>query len=256
METSQILYIVLAVIFGIIFGKLDTVFTGKLKKGREEKKEQVLQQEIERLTQALEQAKKQAREEASAPQPEKKSALRIVQSESGEWAVEIDGVPAHPDTLDSRQRTRLINLLGYVRPLIESKPRPSAAPQPVPQQDAQPAPSPAARPAASLSTSESKLPPSPLRANLVSGFRNMMEPKAKSEPVPGLLSIVALIDEILQKKIAGTSLGSRQVRLEEGALGEVIVNIGASRYTGIDSVPEPEIRAVIQEAIEEFNRTR
>jgi len=253
---NPILYIVIALIAGVILGKLDTVFTGKLKKSREEKKEQVLQQEIERLAQALEQVKKQAREQAIVPQPEKKSALRIAQSESGEWVVEIDGVPARPDTLDSQQRARLINLLGYVRPLIEAKPKPSGAPpspQPPPRQGAQPAPAPAAPPSTS---SSSNLPPAPLRANLVSGFRSMMEPKAKSEPAPGLLSIVALIDEILQKKISGTPLGSRQIRLEESALGEVIVNIGASRYKGIDSVPAPEIRAVIQEAIDEFNKSR
>jgi hypothetical protein len=84
----------------------------------------------------------------------------------------------------------------------------------------------------------------------------MMEPKAKSEPAPGLLSIVAMIDEILQKKIAGTPLGLRQIHLEEGALGEVIINIGASRYTDFENVPDAEIRAVIQASIDEFNNSR
>jgi hypothetical protein len=252
-----IIYIILAVIFGIIFGKLDTLFTGKLKKGREEKKEQALQTQIEHRDAQIEELK--AKLSAPRPQPPQESALRLAPDLSGGWLVEIDGQPVRPENITVEQRTRLIALLGHIRPLVEAKPVAGPAspvpppPASVPQSAAAPASPAPARPA-QAGSSGSNLPPDPLRANLMSGFRSMMEPKAKSEPVSGLVSLVALIDNVLQKKLAGTPLASRQIRLEEGRLGEVIVNVGASRYPGIDSVPDPAIQAVIREAIEEFNR--
>jgi Na+-translocating ferredoxin:NAD+ oxidoreductase RnfG subunit len=255
---NPILYIIIAAIAGIIFGKLDTVFTNNLKKNREAKKEQALHQEIEQLTKALEQAREQARQQVSVPQPEGKSALRIAQSESGVWVVEIDGVPTRPETISVEQRTRLIALLTQARPLVEAKPlslrttQPLANPESVPPAPSSPASMPP-QPASSAS-SQPNLPPSPMRANLISGMRAMMDTK-KTDPAPGLLSVVALIDEVLQKQIAGTPLASRQIRLEQGATGEVLVHVGTTRYPGIDSVPDPEIQAAIRNAIAEFNKS-
>lgn len=253
---NPILYIVIAVIAGVILGKLDTVFTGKLKKGREEKKEQVLQQEIERLTQALEQVKKQAKEQASAPQPEKKSALKIAQSQSGEWIVEIDGVPTRPDTISAEQRSRLIGVLTQVRPLVEARP-PSSKPT-GPLADSKPAASAPAAPPPVIRTSPlsaDAFPPPPPRINPLRGVRNMLANDIKKETAPSL-SIIGLIDEILQQKLQASPLAGKSIKMEEGPMGEVLVHVGAVRHSGIDSVPDPILRAIIQEAIEEFNRTR
>lgn len=252
---NPILYIIIAAIAGIIFGKLDTLFTNNLKKNREAKKEQALQQEIEHLTQALE----HARQQASAPQtqPDKKSALRIAQTETGAWVVEIDGVAARPETISVEQRSRLIAVLTQARPLVEAKPlslkttQPLANPESMPST---PAAAPAAMPPLPSASSQPNLPPSPMRANLISGLRSVMDTK-KTDPAPGLLSVVALIDEVLQKQIAGTPLAGRQVRLEQGATGEVLVFVGTTRYPGIDNVPDPEIQAAIRSAIAEFNKS-
>ncbi|MFO7583368.1 MAG: hypothetical protein R6W69_01465 [Anaerolineales bacterium] len=253
---NPILYIVLAVFAGVILGKLDTVFTGKLKKGREEKKEQALQQEIERLTQALEQVKKQAKEQASAPQPEKKSALKIAQSQSGEWIVEIDGVPTRPDTISAEQRSRLIGVLTQVRPLVEARPASSKSTGPL--ADSKPAASAPAAPPPVIRTSPlsaDAFPPPPPRINPLRGVRNMLANDIKKETAPSL-SIIGLIDEILQQKLQVSPLAGKSIKMEEGPMGEVLVHVGAVRHSGIDSVPDPILRAIIQEAIEEFNRTR
>jgi hypothetical protein len=249
---NLILYIVIA-IAGIILGKLDTVFTNSLKRGREAKKEQVLQVEIERLKDEIE----RLRAQPAPAQPEPKSALRLAPHESGGWVVEIDGQPVRPETISAEQRARLISLLGQIRPLVEAKPVQMSAPAPSPAPTAAPArapvpppaPAPAtpiARPAASA---PSNLPPSPLRASLISAMSD-----TKASPPPGLVSVVSLIDNVLQKQIAGTPLASRQVRLEQGISGEVLVFVGTTRYAGIDSVPDPEIQAAIRRAIEEFNK--
>jgi len=250
---NPILYIIIAAIAGIIFGKLDTVFTNNVKKNREAKKEQVLQQEIEHLTQALEHAREQAKQQASAPQPSEKSALRIAQTESGTWAVEIDGVPTRPETISVEQRSRLIAVLTQARPLVEAKPLSLRATQPLANPEFMPS-APVSMPPLTSASSQPNLPPSPMRANLISGMRSMMDTK-KTESAPGLLSVVALIDEVLQKQIAGTPLASRQIRLEQGATGEVLVHVGTTRYPGIDSVPDPEIQAAIRSAINEFNKS-
>jgi hypothetical protein len=255
---NSILYIIIAAIAGIIFGKLDTVFTNNLKKNREAKKEQALQQEIEQLTQALEKAREQARQQANTPQPGEKSALRIAQTDAGAWVVEIDGVPTRPETISVEQRSRLIAVLTQARPLVEAKPLSLRATQPLDNPASMPSapPSPASMPPlpSSSAASQPNLPPSPMRANLISGMRAMMDTK-KTDPAPGLLSVVALIDEVLQRQIAGTPLASRQIRLEQVATGEVLVFVGTTRYPGIDSVPDPEIQAAIRNAITEFNKS-
>lgn len=240
---NPILYIVIAAIAGIVLGKLDTVFTGSLKKSREAKKEQALQQDIEQLKQELERAKQQP----AAPRPENKPALQIALTESGEWVVEIDGAPVQPGTINADQRARLIGVLGQVRPLVEAKPVASQAVQPAPA----PASAGQSAPLSAPQASSPNLPPSPLRASLVGGLRSTIN---KPEPAPSPLSVVALIDDILQKQIAGTPLASRQIRLEEGTTGEVLVHVGTTRYAGIDSVPDPEIQAAIHKAINEFNK--
>ena len=78
----------------------------------------------------------------------------------------------------------------------------------------------------------------------------------KANPPSGLVSVISLIDSVLQKQLAGTPLASRQIRMEEGPKGEVLVYVGAARYSGIDSVPDPEIVAAIKQAIAEFNREK
>jgi hypothetical protein len=261
---NPILAFIIGVIAGIIFGKLDTVFTSNLKKNREAKKEQVLQQEIEHLNQALEHAREQARQQASTPQPGEKSALRIAQAESGAWVVEIDGVPTRPETISAEQRSRLIAVLTQARPLVEAKPlslratQPLANPESLPSAPAAassaPPAAPASMPPLPSASSQPNLPPSPLRANLISGLRTVMDTK-KTDSAPGLLSVVALIDQVLQKQIAGTPLASRHIRLEQGATGEVLVHVGTTRYPGIESVPDPEIQAAIRSAIAEFNKS-
>ena len=76
----------------------------------------------------------------------------------------------------------------------------------------------------------------------------------KVEPKPK--TIVGMIDDVLQKKLETSPLQSRKIKLEDGPHGEVIVMVGAERYTGVDQVPDPEIQAIIREAIAEWDRTK
>lgn len=249
---NSILYIIIALIVGVVFGKLDTVFTGSLKKGREAKKEQALAQEVEHLKQELERQK----QIPAQPAPERLSALRVSLDEKQAWMVEIDGTACRPENINSEQRTRLINVLVQIRPWIDAKPVPAKIEMPAPAAPAHPVPS-TPVPSASVpsASAASNLPPSPLRASIIGGLRSVVD-TGKANPPSGLVSVVSLIDSVLQKQLAGTPLASRQIRMEEGPKGEVLVYVGAARYSGIDSVPDPEIVAAIKQAIAEFNREK
>jgi len=67
-------------------------------------------------------------------------------------------------------------------------------------------------------------------------------------------SIVEQIDEILQDKLARSSSIQKGVRLAEDAAHGVVVWIGLEHYNGVDLVTDPEVRALLREAAEEWER--
>ena len=78
-------------------------------------------------------------------------------------------------------------------------------------------------------------------------------PKTQAPAQPG--SIIQQIDAILQKKLAGTPLEKRSIRLQESLEGTLWIYVGLKRYEGIDAVPEEETKAVIRQAVAEWERT-
>jgi hypothetical protein len=70
--------------------------------------------------------------------------------------------------------------------------------------------------------------------------------------VPPAGSIVSQIDSILQMRIAGTPLEDRGVFMAQSPEGGVVVYIGLTKYMGVDSVPDPEVKAAIRAAITEW----
>ncbi len=171
-----------------------------------------------------------ARQKAAQAQPSAPAAslLRLWSGLEQELHLELEGVElGAPQTLSHEQRTRLIAVLTRVRPWVEAKPLP-AAPAPV-------RPAPAVEPTVE-----------PVEASVFPGKA------AAVEPVPPPLSIVAQINEVLQKRLAGTVLGRKAISLMESPTGGVIVLVGGARYEGIDAVPDPEVVAAIRAAIAEW----
>jgi plasmid maintenance system antidote protein VapI len=68
------------------------------------------------------------------------------------------------------------------------------------------------------------------------------------------LSIVEQIDEILQSLLEGTPLEERGIRLQEAPDGSVQVWIGLQRYDSVETVPDAEVRRVIQRAIKTWEQ--
>lgn len=253
MQNNPLLIIVIVAIAGLAFGTLIgylifSVFEGRLSKALEEGREPVKADDdpINEKPEKIE------------PAVHEHNVLKVTIDPALKWHLELDGVRIEPDGLTAEQRTRLVNVVVQIRPWIDSKAPPAPAPVAPPP--------PAPEPVPSSLTLSSPLPPlPPLKPTVVAstpagrmdplrGFRSLLESDVKKpEPLLKSPNIVALIDEVLQEKLAGTPLAAKKIRLEEGPSGEVIVFLGATRYDGIDTVPDEAIQAIIREAIKEWN---
>lgn len=69
---------------------------------------------------------------------------------------------------------------------------------------------------------------------------------------PRARTMVGQIDEILQEILPGTIYAGKNIRLGEEFTNGVVVWIGAVKYIGIESVPDPEIKALIQSAVRKW----
>jgi len=74
------------------------------------------------------------------------------------------------------------------------------------------------------------------------------------KPEPSLPSIAAQIDEILQEKLAADQSIKRAIRLMEIPGKGMVVMVGLDQFAGVDEVPDADVRALIRESVEEWER--
>ncbi len=67
-------------------------------------------------------------------------------------------------------------------------------------------------------------------------------------------SMVVQIDEIFQTLLAQSAYTGQRVLISEDLREGVVVWVGAMRYNGIEAVPDPEIKAMIRQAVAEWER--
>jgi len=145
--------------------------------------------------------------------------------------LELEGQTiSNKDELTPDNKRFLVNLLGEVRPWLETKAVPSitqkAEPQPE-QLNIKP------------QIVSATIPPPPA-------------PSPESKSVPSSESIVSQINTVLQNRLATSSLANQGIRLQESPTGGVLVYVGLTRYDGIDAIPNPEIKAFIHQAVAEW----
>lgn len=173
--------------------------------------------------------------------------LKVTIDNALKWHLELDGVRLeNPGVINPEQRQRLISSIAQIRPWLDGN---TAPPE---YASTTPAPTPELPPLKSLQASTvvpHPAAPAPLKIDAMRGFRSLLNNEVKTPSDKKGTSIVAMIDEVLQAKLLGTPLMEKSVRLEEGPNGGVVVCVGSQQYTGIDSIPEPEIREVIKAAI-------
>ncbi len=224
----------IAGIAGYVFGMIDSRVTKALKETRQE---------------ALDREETEAKLDAH-------SVLKVTVDPALKWHLDLDGVRIEPDGLTAEQRARLVNILVQIRPWVDGKLAPSPAPgESGPVSTASPLPAPVTSALAPTGIQPPAVAPVGAgRIDLGRGFRSLLDKDIKKPEPLNTVSIVAMIDEVLQKKLESSPLAGRRIRLEEGSVGEVIVFVGANRYSGVDAVPDEDIKAIIKDAIADWNR--
>ena len=231
-----------AIIFVYIFG----LFEGR-GQGYKKRKAEEAQEKKERPAPAAD----------SAPEPirvDDPGILRI-KDENGSFVLDLDGRRVNPKSLSADQRRRLIDMLNIMRPWLEGRSEPPAAPA----SSARPTVPPP--PATAPTSLEERLqaigsPPPPSRPAPVSPpgqAASRPSTIAKEDrPSAPANSIISQIDAILQERLAGTPLEERGIFLSQSPEGSVNVYVGLTRYNGIDDVPDPAIKSAIRAAIAEW----
>ena len=184
--------------------------------------------------------------------------LLRIKDENGSYVLDLDGRRVHPTLLSQDQRRRLIDMLNIMRPWLEGRTAPAAAPA----SSARPTVPPP--PVTTPTTLEERLqaigsPPPPSRPAPVPAASPPPQPASRpstiakeDRPSAPANSIVSQIDAILQERLAGTPLEERGIFLTQSPEGSVNVYIGLTRYNGIDDVPDPAIKSAIRAAIAEW----
>ncbi len=73
-------------------------------------------------------------------------------------------------------------------------------------------------------------------------------------PAPKIMSMAAQIDEVLQRKLAGTPLESRGITVGEVPGQGVEITLDGEKYPGVEAVPDETVRNLIKEAVAEWEK--
>jgi hypothetical protein len=194
--------------------------------------------------------------EDSLPAPDGSlEVLRIWRATNGQLQLGMDMQQlANAEALTPDQRRRLVKLVIDLRPWLDT----AALPEGAPVRPAAPAPTlpPAPSPAAAKPPSEVKPVPGPLMS-IVGQINDALQPKpaAEAKPAPKpIKTIVEQINDVLQAKLDKSPYKGQDIVLADGPMGEVIVKIGLYKYNGIDAVPDAEIKAMIRQAVSDWEK--
>jgi hypothetical protein len=175
--------------------------------------------------------------EKSLARPGDKAILRLWRDEADKIWLEMDGQRLETkDDLQADQKRDLLKFVLDLRPWLDAVPAPAARPQ---VQEPLPPEGPAPR--------RSLFPHRPQKMEKIF-------PVDELKPQVSLKSIVEQIDEVLQEKLEGTAFSNLKIHLWEGPGGEVQVQIGALTHPGVEAIPNPEIQALIRQAVADWEK--
>jgi hypothetical protein len=202
--------------------------------------------------------RKIARDKAEQKPPEvvekfipENSLISIVLDEQMRPVIKLDGNPV--TSLDADQRQRMIGLINIMRPLLEGRPAPAQS------QPGLASPSAGASPLqARLQQAASSQVPIPAPAPEVKPVPAAISfgatgKKIAQEPTPPA-TIAGQIDEILQRKLIGHPLGERGIKVADSPGGGVTIFIGTEKFEGVGDVPYPDVKAILQQAIADWEK--
>ncbi|HEX9617507.1 MAG TPA: hypothetical protein VGA03_08815 [Anaerolineales bacterium] len=193
-----------------------------------------------------------AAEKVSPPDSLPKEAVRLWRDRSSQQLrVEAGGkVFLSAEELSEGQRDRLIGLAGDLRRWLAGPDTEFSLVEHPLQAAVQPTPSlPAttAMPSHPVDGEPERPDLNPFKV-FTRAFRAVQKPTGEIAPE----SIVAQIDTLLQARLEATPLAARGIRLVETAGQGMAVMVGLERYSAVEAVPDPEVRAAIRQAVAEW----
>ncbi len=144
--------------------------------------------------------------------------------------LDLDGKRVDTSQLATEQRTRLTDLVSFMRSWVGEV---SSAGQLI-------------QPTTTTSTQMFIPPQKP--STFITPDLQTVTPEVKPT------TMVGQIDAILQSHILGTPLASKGVKLIESGTVGVVVMVVLNRFQGIDEVPDPDVQAAIRSAIAEWEK--
>ena len=155
--------------------------------------------------------------------------LRAWRTQAGKVWLEMDGTRMEDSTvLQADQRRRLLNLVLDLRPWLETTPAAEVRPE---------------------------VKPAPVMPPVQPEQKKGKPADEKNKPAPVLKSIIEQINDVLQAKLETSVFKDQGIQLMEGPGGIVMVKDGLKKYEGVDSVPDPEIKALIRQAVAEWEKS-
>ena len=94
----------------------------------------------------------------------------------------------------------------------------------------------------------------PASINPFKSLINVARSEIKQKVASPLPSIAAQVDEILQKKIAGSDLEEKGIRLMDLPDKGMVILIGLDKYDEIENVPDEAIQEVLRGAVAEWEK--
>jgi hypothetical protein len=164
---------------------------------------------------------------------------------SGDFYPELDGKVFHsPSEMTDNQRARFSRLLEVLQSWMKPSDDKPVVGQPVLQVGATGKASDEPLPV----LEEKRISYNPIKVFTDAIGTDANKPKSEN------MSIVAQIDEILQEKLEKSPLAKRGISMKDSLDGGLLVWVGLQQYASIDEVPDPEIRQLLRQSVEEWER--
>ncbi|MBI3240827.1 MAG: hypothetical protein HYZ49_00835 [Chloroflexi bacterium] len=196
---------------------------------------------------------------APEPNPAFAEVAKLVRTPDGLLALQADGnfYLRREDIADPKLMAALNELERFLkkeealppvaRPSVTASPEPPAPSKPVEDLNGKSVVYMSAREAAQVPLTAPSM-------DILKQYRYLRE--REKQPEIKIKTVLEEIDELVQAKIADTPLAQRGLKVAADVTGAALFWIDGRSYSAVDEVPDPEARALVKAAIQEWERKK